>query len=564
MTGSVVSFLTADHSTCNGIIPHPTLPIFITYGIDSTAKLWRATGPVDPQVDDSPEGRRRCYRDVEYEMSPVTRKWGEVQQVLRILDSEDFKHTDIMPDQIPNTRDIARSGRFGHSLMMGSAVSQIGNDLQNLPDNLRQNLYACLRSYVDGDDAPIESDIEDLKHRISLIRLRHQADRLGLVWDPTVPWAFESRKHTLGEEAKTESGASNDAQVHPADLVPDNPSDWLPYDPDMCKSPWNFKDYFNTEDYQDFYSENYLNSDSMGSANGARDTPRIADEDAIDDDAEEKEPLNSKSNIMSNDKKEDGSGEEGRISNEMVSSSEEEDSKMKYICSVYNLLYETILLLKDGGNAALRAGDFQVAARRYDKAIQYGAVASMSFPVRDLDFAKGRREALKETGGYHLEWGLLLKTIVVTRLNMALLMLKPQFSHPEQAVEQARLALQELKPFSAAKGKIMKGSKLDSVHRANEPTETFEEAMNLQTKAYFRLGSAYYEKGEYSEAVQSFEKSIKCSKEANSAPDNLVLRRLSEAKRENKRKNKRQRKKFKFAFGVQESHRKKSDASDDA
>lgn len=56
-TGSVVSFLKADNSTCNGVLPHPTLPIFVTYGIDSTAKLWRATNPVDPEVDDSPKVR---------------------------------------------------------------------------------------------------------------------------------------------------------------------------------------------------------------------------------------------------------------------------------------------------------------------------------------------------------------------------------------------------------------------------------------------------------------------------------------------------------------------------
>jgi len=54
-TGSVVSFLNADQATCNGVIPHPTLPFFITYGIDPTAKLWRATVPVDPNVDDSVE-----------------------------------------------------------------------------------------------------------------------------------------------------------------------------------------------------------------------------------------------------------------------------------------------------------------------------------------------------------------------------------------------------------------------------------------------------------------------------------------------------------------------------
>jgi hypothetical protein len=56
-TGSVVSLLKTDHFICNGVIPHPTLPVFITYGIDSTAKLWRATNPVDPEVDDSPTVR---------------------------------------------------------------------------------------------------------------------------------------------------------------------------------------------------------------------------------------------------------------------------------------------------------------------------------------------------------------------------------------------------------------------------------------------------------------------------------------------------------------------------
>lgn len=53
-TGSVASFLYADSTTCNGVIPHPTLPVFVTYGIDATAKLWRATLPVDRDIDDSP------------------------------------------------------------------------------------------------------------------------------------------------------------------------------------------------------------------------------------------------------------------------------------------------------------------------------------------------------------------------------------------------------------------------------------------------------------------------------------------------------------------------------
>ena len=38
-TGSVVSLLRADKSTCNGIVPHPHLPLFITYGLEYTAKI---------------------------------------------------------------------------------------------------------------------------------------------------------------------------------------------------------------------------------------------------------------------------------------------------------------------------------------------------------------------------------------------------------------------------------------------------------------------------------------------------------------------------------------------
>ncbi len=47
------------------MIPHPSLPFFITYGIDSTAKLWRATVPVDLNVDDSVEvGVLKLYASV--------------------------------------------------------------------------------------------------------------------------------------------------------------------------------------------------------------------------------------------------------------------------------------------------------------------------------------------------------------------------------------------------------------------------------------------------------------------------------------------------------------------
>lgn len=79
-SGSVVSLLKADMSTCNGIIPHPTLPVFVTYGISSTAKLWRATIPVDDGDDDSvnvstEEKRNRIYSIAQYSIRNIYLIW---------------------------------------------------------------------------------------------------------------------------------------------------------------------------------------------------------------------------------------------------------------------------------------------------------------------------------------------------------------------------------------------------------------------------------------------------------------------------------------------------------
>jgi len=61
-TGSVVSLLRADKSTCNGIVPHPHLPLFITYGLEYTAKIWCATIPVNDEIDDSDLGRSNYFK----------------------------------------------------------------------------------------------------------------------------------------------------------------------------------------------------------------------------------------------------------------------------------------------------------------------------------------------------------------------------------------------------------------------------------------------------------------------------------------------------------------------
>ena len=451
-------------------------------------------------------------------MSPTVRKWGEVQQVLNILDAEDCIETDILPDHIPRSKNLMRDGR---------RVTRIGNDLHNLPEYLKQNLYVCLRSLIDDDDVPVENDIESLKHRISLIRLRHQADRLGILWNPLIPWALQMKK-------KEVVGNSMDG-VHPSDLVPDAPSDWMPYDPNFCKSPWNFNDYFNKKEYRDFYMERYesLKYQLERSDEGFAESGTWVSTESEDNGM----PECSKEHMADST--------EASTIQVLCSSSEEGDDKYLKHSFPDILLYETMLALKDGGNLALHAGSFDLAARRYDKAIQYGAVAIMSFPVKGLDYALDQ----KESGYSYFAWRPIVKVLTIVRLNLALLMLKPHFSKPDHALEQAQLALLALKPYCVTKGKVIYGLKLDEVLREDEPEETFFEALALEAKAYFRLGSAQYKLAEYSKAILSFEHSVRSSQRANSKPDNLVLRRLSEAKRQKQRISKKNhRKKLKLAF----------------
>ena len=39
-TSRLVRLLDADNANVNGVIPHPQLPLLVTYGIDSDAKIW--------------------------------------------------------------------------------------------------------------------------------------------------------------------------------------------------------------------------------------------------------------------------------------------------------------------------------------------------------------------------------------------------------------------------------------------------------------------------------------------------------------------------------------------
>ena len=185
--------LAADGCTCNGIIPHPSLPVFATYGIDSTAKLWRATEPVDLKVNDSHIGRVACNKEQPYEMSPVTRSWNGVQTLLKRYDDRFGSPSPVMPDYIATSQEVANSGRFASSRKRGIDgydSPRIGNAMRSLPSVARQNRYECYRSFSQGHGVPVDHDLIEFDHRVRLMRLRHQSDCLGLAYNPNQPWNF--------------------------------------------------------------------------------------------------------------------------------------------------------------------------------------------------------------------------------------------------------------------------------------------------------------------------------------------------------------------------------------
>jgi hypothetical protein len=473
-------------------------------------------------------------------MSAPVEDYNGVQKMLRKLDSDDITDfTDfVLPDQIPASRDINR-GSFG-LLRDTSMRSRLGNDLHNLPRILVQNYFEAIQGLM-HDLMPVESGARALKHRVSLIQLRHQADRLGLSWNPSLPWQFH-----LADES-----ATHGKEIHPADLVPDYPSDWIPYDPEMTHTPWDFEEYFNTKEHEAFYKEHYacLHFDDPCSnpffqSNGC-DFKLQCRAELVDSPENVTGPA-----LQSSDNK--GSGSDAR-----ATWPENFETSRKVITN-------TVRLLKDGGNLALQERALDLAAIRYDKALRYSAVASMGFPSVTLKLAN--YSLVCDNGGCpFFAWDELAQLIIRTRLNLALLFLMPHFSMPKDAVAQAQNALHDLGPFCTKKGKIMKGRKLTSTHVDSEPEETYLEAKALQAKAYFRLGSAHYELAEFSDAIISYESSVNATEEAKAKPDKLVLRRLAEAKRESRRARKRERTKFEFGFsGVVSPDNNKSGRANDS
>jgi hypothetical protein len=106
----------------------------------------------------------------------------------------------------------------------------------------------------------------------------------------------------------------------------------------------------------------------------------------------------------------------------------------------------------------------------------------------------------------------------------------------------------DLRPFTSAPGVVLFGKRLQH-SRENEPIETFKAAKDLQAKAYFRLGSAKFQDGQYASAMHMFEKCLAATNEIHPErkPDTIVLHRLTESKRLFEKQRKKKRKKFNFA-----------------
>jgi len=553
-TGAVVSFLNADHSTCNGVVPHPTLPFFVTYGIDSTAKLWRATIPVDSDVDDSPLGRAQFHhRKSSYTRSPLVTDWLYCKERLsELCDLNENNSICVMPDEIPMPSAISDGGVFGRiyrnnrNKHSNQEEAFIGNDMQSLPQVLRQNLFSCIVALENDDDEPVRSGINELKRRISNIRLHFQANQKGLIPDSIIPWQLKARTKYIGIKTCPRSNykAQEGARVEygdPVDAVPEYPCDWIPFDPDMINPPLECGLNVNLEDYESFFMENYKLL-----------SPSSIKENEVSYPIQSS-PQRNKRKLDSQDSNEMGitcNKAKPTIVTPLPSNTksfdEEKLSMNNNNSRAYQLIQNTVTLLKEAGNNALKAGFPTLAAQRYDQAIQYCAIAYLQFPAENLNLFL--KQKIVEP---NLEWSPLLQLLISTRLNLSMVLLRLPEAEPKKAAKLAKLALNELAPFAEEPQKIRKGPKPSKIYKEDEPESTYNATKKLQAKAYFRLGSAHFAAKDYSNAIISFEESLKSTKAVDEycQPEQVVLRRLAESKREHARRNKKRRNKLKAIFG---------------
>ena len=97
-------------------------------------------------------------------------------------------------------------------------------------------------------------------------------------------------------------------------------------------------------------------------------------------------------------------------------------------------------------------------------------------------------------------------------------------------------------PYTKEAGKVYCH---DVLVREDEPKETFAEARKLQAKAYFRLGSAQLEMGDYINATKALEASIAST---DGPKDPITQKRLNKAKSGSTSQKKRNRRRFEVAL----------------
>lgn len=510
-------------------MPHPTLPVFITYGIDSTAKLWQASTPVDVNVDDSDLGRFQYNsNEVRYQKSIVVDQWECIKKRTGedLLKGEDLC---LFPDEISDDdkddEDHFLSMFVGSQRMLSRDSSFIGNDMINLCQVVSKCYFTCVKS-MGGSNEPVKSGIAAMKTRVNLIKLRHQADRLGLSYNIQMPWVFKHKEHLLLLKScisKNDEGNNcvKDTAVSYgclADLIPDKPSDWLAFDMHMANPPHTGGMKFNLKHkhYHLNSSADYLASPFCCQVS----LPGLVDDKNDNESAIDKV--------------------DGDVNDPVTKRSDYDPNKAR------NVLLQTITILKEAGNQALKASLPFLAARQYDKAINYCSVAYIKFPVGNVKFLNDYHYSTCEC-----KWDEILKLLIAVRLNLALVCLSKEINDAKAAAVQASLSLKELKAFATQMGTVLTGEKLESI-RSDEPHKTFHEAKALQAKAYFRLGSAQLAMCDYGDAVKTFEKCVASTKDANLTVDAGIVRKMNEAMRCHKQKNERQRKKYKAMFVANE------------
>ncbi len=387
------------------------MPFFITYGIDSTAKLWRATTPVDKDVDDSDIGRFNHSQRIEYKMSMVAARWKKHKKR-----NIKIPLTSFFPDEHTDEENGDGPGFF-HGMILHSRLREttpfIGNDLMHLDEILTKNYFQCAVSKDSvNDDAPVKGAIVLMKIRKNLMKLHHQANQMGLQYDEKVPWIFKPRQHILTKSMEyTEHSCGGDTENKKlvlygcaADFIPDKPSDWLPFDVPFASPPLPAGMPFNLIHKEYLYdlfanqAENpilHRNVYSLFDFTSGVQKNKLRDLDEV---PSTQQPQNA---LQTNKWKVD-------------------DHAL-----AWHLLLQTVLVLKEAGNEALKASLPHLAAKRYDKAINYCALAYLKFPCYFHEFLSDQHVKLSTNSGYECCWTELLQTLIMVRLNLAMVLLTP-------------------------------------------------------------------------------------------------------------------------------------------